>query len=50
LYNFDAALSRELREVMKQAAMECGQWTEKRDVTSGGEPMVLVRGDSEDQI
>jgi len=28
---FDAALSKELREIEKQAAIEVGQWTEKRE-------------------
>lgn len=31
-YAFDAALSRELRETLKQAAQELGQWSEKQEV------------------
>lgn len=34
---FEAELSRERRELRKQAATEMGQWTEKKDVTSGGQ-------------
>jgi hypothetical protein len=35
-YRFDAALSKERREVLKQIAIEKGEWTEKHDMTSGG--------------
>lgn len=38
-YEADVGLSRELRELEKQAAQELGQWTEKRDLTSGGKPI-----------
>ena len=41
---FDAALVRELRELHKQLAIEMGQWTEKRDVTSGGVPIKVYAG------
>lgn len=37
-YAFDAAVLRELREVLKQAAQELGQWNEKGDTT--GEMLV----------
>lgn len=38
LYEVDVALLRELREHEKQAAQELGQWTERRDMTTGGKP------------
>jgi hypothetical protein len=38
VYEFDAALLKEEREIEKQAAIELGQWQEKTDVTSGGKP------------
>lgn len=38
-YVVDTGLLRELREHEKQAAQEAGQWTEKRDVTSGGKSL-----------
>lgn len=41
-YVFDSALSRELRETLKQAAQELGQWTEKQDITSGGGPITFT--------
>jgi hypothetical protein len=39
LYEFDAALVKELRETERQAAQELGQWTDKRDITSAGKPL-----------
>lgn len=36
-YTFDANLSKEIREWQKYAAQEMGDWTERKDVTSGGE-------------
>ena len=33
IYHFDAALVREMRELEKQIAIECGQWTERREIT-----------------
>jgi len=41
-YEFDTALTAELRAIGKQAAQELGDWTEKRDVTSGGEKLTFV--------
>lgn len=41
-YAFDAALNRELRETLKQAAQELGQWTEKSDITSGNQPLAFT--------
>lgn len=38
-YAVDTALLREMREHEKQAAIEVGQWTEKRDLTSNGEDL-----------
>lgn len=32
-FEFDAALMREMRELEKQSAIECGQWAEKREFT-----------------
>lgn len=40
VWKFDAALLKEERELAKQAAIELGQWQEKTDVTSGGQPFV----------
>lgn len=39
LYEVDTALLKELRDHEKQAAQELGQWTEKKDVTSGGQSL-----------
>ncbi|HEU4752053.1 MAG TPA: phBC6A51 family helix-turn-helix protein [Armatimonadota bacterium] len=36
-YHVDTGLLRELRELEKQAAQELGQWTERQDLTSGGD-------------
>lgn len=38
-YAVDTGLLKELREHEKQAATELGQWTEKKDLTSGGETL-----------
>ena len=38
-YAFDAALARERRATAEQAAKELGQWVDKGDITSGGEPI-----------
>jgi transposase-like protein len=40
-FEFDAALVRELREVERQAAQECGQWVERREQT-GAVELVLT--------
>lgn len=51
LYEFDAALFKEMREHEKQAAQELGQWTEKADLTSGGKSIVKVlRGVTMDDL
>jgi gas vesicle protein len=42
VYKFDAALLREFREYLKQAAIELGEWTEKRDLTSDGKSLGVV--------
>lgn len=39
LYAVDAGLLAEMRAHEQQAARELGQWTEKRDLTSGGKPI-----------
>lgn len=41
VYAFDASLIRELREHQKQAAIEVGEWTEKKDLTSDGKALEL---------
>ena len=33
VYKFDAALVKEFRELLKQAAIELGEWTEKRELS-----------------
>jgi len=40
-YAVDTALLKELRAHEQQAATEVGQWTEKQDVTSGGQPLKM---------
>lgn len=39
LYAVDDGLLSEMRATEKQAAIEAGQWEEKRDITSGGKPL-----------
>lgn len=41
IYKFDAAMAKEYREAMKQAAIELGEWTEKREL-SGTEGAPLL--------
>lgn len=52
VYEFDAALLKEMRELEKQAAQDMGQWTEKADVTSAGKPLTVkvLRGVSMDDL
>lgn len=41
VYKYDAALAKEIREYMKQIAIELGQWTEKRELTGAdGAPLL----------
>ncbi len=47
-YEFDAALAKEMRELEKQAAVEVGQWEEKRDITSGGKRIAFVEVPKDD--
>ena len=49
-FEVDTGLLKELREHEKQAAVEMGQWTEKRDVTSGGEPFKVYVGFDPDSV
>jgi hypothetical protein len=42
VYTADVALLRELREIEKQAAIECGQWDEKAAGSSGGQNVQVV--------
>ena len=37
VYRFDAALVEQMNATCKQVAIEIGQWTEKRQVTLGGD-------------
>jgi hypothetical protein len=46
VYRFDAALAREYRETLKQAAIEKGQWTEKREA-SGAVTVTVKYEDNE---
>lgn len=41
LYEFDAALLKEMREHEKQAAQELGQWTENHDLKSDGKAIAV---------
>lgn len=42
-YEVDVATLRELREIEKQAAIELGQWTEKRELSGqGGGPITVI--------
>jgi hypothetical protein len=41
VHRFDAALSKERREVLKQIAIEKGEWTEKHDLTTAGKPFKI---------
>ncbi len=41
VYKLDAALLKELRDLEREIAIEVGQWTEKKDVTSDGKPLQL---------
>lgn len=52
LYEVDTGLLKELREHEQQAAKELGQWAEKHDMTSGGEPFAIkiLKGVSMDEI
>ena len=43
-YVFDAALTREIRELEKHTSQELGQWTEKKDLTSDGKPFKVYAG------
>lgn len=44
LFALDTGLLKELREHEKQAAQELGQWLERKDLTSGGEPFKVYAG------
>ena len=52
-YVVDTALLAELRALEVQASKELGQWTERRDVTSGGKPVAAgpdLRGLSPERL
>lgn len=49
-YEVDVALLKELREHEKQAAQELGQWTEKKDLTTNGEPIKVYVGLDIDRV
>jgi hypothetical protein len=42
-YHFDAALSREMRELEKQAAQDAGQWSEKQEISGAEGGPVIIR-------
>ncbi|MGB3305500.1 MAG: phBC6A51 family helix-turn-helix protein [Thermomicrobiales bacterium] len=48
-YHFDAALSREMRELEKQVAQDTGQWTDKRELTGkdGGAISVSIEAEAQ---
>jgi hypothetical protein len=49
-YHVDTALLKELREHEKQAAIELGQWTEKKDLTAAGQPFKVYVGIDIDKV
>jgi hypothetical protein len=50
-YAFDAALAKEVREYLKYAAQERGEWTEKREVTGkDGGPIDMKVEDAREQL
>jgi hypothetical protein len=49
-YAVDTGLLRELRAHEEQAAKELGQWTEKKDLTSGGEVIKAYIGIDLDKV
>jgi hypothetical protein len=42
VYKVDTALSAEIRNTLKQAAQEVGQWTEKQEISKDGEELTQV--------
>lgn len=51
VYRFDAALLKELREHEKQAAIEVGEWTERKEVTgSEGSPLLAPLADALEKV
>jgi hypothetical protein len=49
-YHVDGALLKEMREHEKQAAIELGQWMEKKDLTAGGAPFKVYVGVDIDRV
>jgi len=43
-YAVDTGLLKLMNDTERQAAQECGQWLEKTDITTSGEPITLVKG------
>jgi hypothetical protein len=43
-YRFDASLSRQICETLKQIAIEMGEWMERRDDTCGKPYKVVLDG------
>lgn len=43
-WRWDRELEKTILDIEKQAAIEMGQWTEKKDVTSGGQPYKCFLG------
>lgn len=48
-YKADTAVTKEIRELLKQGAQERGEWTEKQEHSGpGGAPLVITIGQRED--
>lgn len=43
VYKVDTAVIKEVRDLLKQIAIETGEWTEKKDVTSAGAPLTPMQ-------
>lgn len=43
VYKVDTAVIKEVRDLLKQIAIETGEWTEKKDVTSDGKPLTPMQ-------
>ncbi len=42
VFTVDTALMAEIRNTMKQAAQEVGQWTEKQEISKDGEELTQI--------
>lgn len=43
VYKVDTAVIKEVRDLLRQIAVETGDWTEKKDVTSAGAPLTPMQ-------